>query len=129
LTGPARWICPRAGADPFAIVDVLVERVSQGLDHAARFPGLADTLGDDVRPPASRADVDRLEDRVEHPRDLVGETLEVGEGGAVDDQAPEDHHLAWSPHEYERPLRRPLSHLIRTDPPRRHAPGHSRPFH
>lgn len=65
-----------AGADPFAIVDVLVERVSQGLEHAARFPEVAGTLGGDVRPPASKADVDRLEERVIRAAPTLGLTVE-----------------------------------------------------
>lgn len=65
-----------AGADPFAIVDVLVERVSQGLEHAARFPQLAGALGGDVRPPSSRADVERLEERVARAAPTVGLTVE-----------------------------------------------------
>jgi hypothetical protein len=65
-----------AGADPFTILDVLVERVSEGLEHAARFPGLAGALGGDLRPPTSRADVDRLEERVIRAAPTVGLTVE-----------------------------------------------------
>jgi hypothetical protein len=38
-----------AGADPFTILHVLVERVSDGLEHAARLPGLAGALDGELR--------------------------------------------------------------------------------
>lgn len=66
----------QAGADPLVILDVLVERVSQGLEHAARFPGLADAFGGDLHPPTSKADVDRLEQRVIQAAPTLDLTIE-----------------------------------------------------
>lgn len=38
------------GADPLAVLDVMVERITEGLEQAARFPALATTMGDLTRP-------------------------------------------------------------------------------
>jgi hypothetical protein len=65
-----------AGADPFTTLDVLAERVSDGLEHAARFPA---SPGRSVAPcahPPSAADVDRLEQRVIRAAPAAGLTVE-----------------------------------------------------
>ncbi|MEU4624585.1 hypothetical protein AB0G04_32005 [Actinoplanes sp. NPDC023801] len=53
-----------AGADPFVLLDVLVERVTDGLEHGVRFPALAEKDGGEFEAPASQAEADALIDRV-----------------------------------------------------------------
>jgi hypothetical protein len=69
------------GADPFTVLDVLVERVTDGLERAARFPVLAEALGGDLHPPASAADVDRLEQQVIRAASTAG--MAVEEAGQI----------------------------------------------
>jgi hypothetical protein len=53
----------QAGADPLATLDVLVERVTDGLERAARFPALAAVMGGDLSPPSGPAEAGALLER------------------------------------------------------------------
>jgi hypothetical protein len=52
-----------AGADPLPVLDVLSERVADGLENAARFPALAAVMGGDLAAPTAPAEANALLER------------------------------------------------------------------
>ncbi|MFD1367931.1 hypothetical protein [Actinoplanes sichuanensis] len=67
-----------AGADPFVLLEVLVERVTDGLEHAARFPVLADKDGGGFEAPGSQEEADALIDRAARAAAQAGISREEG---------------------------------------------------
>lgn len=65
-----------SGADPMPVLGVLVKRVIDGLEQAARFPALADKLGGAVRAPSRRAEAVALGDRVTRAAPAAGLSAE-----------------------------------------------------
>jgi hypothetical protein len=49
-----------AGSDPLPVLDVLVERITDGLEQAARFPALAREMGGNLTAPTRPAEADAL---------------------------------------------------------------------
>ena len=52
------------GADPLAVLDLLVERITEGLEQAARFPALAAMMGGDLTRPTRPAEANVLLRRI-----------------------------------------------------------------
>ncbi|WP_346535341.1 hypothetical protein [Micromonospora sp. DPT] len=72
------------GADPFPVLDILVERLAEGLEQAARFPVLADKLGDGLTAhtrPTRPAEAAALRDRVTRAAPAAG--LDTEEAVAI----------------------------------------------
>jgi hypothetical protein len=67
-----------AGADPFVLLDVLVERVADGLEHGVRFPALAEKDGGEFEAPASQEEADALIERVARVAAQAGIDREEG---------------------------------------------------
>jgi hypothetical protein len=61
-----------SGADPLPILDVLVERVSDALEQAARYPALAETAGVGLAKPTDAAGVSAVLERVTRAGARVG---------------------------------------------------------
>ncbi|GAA4942438.1 hypothetical protein [Actinoplanes utahensis] len=82
-----------AGADPFVLLDVLVERVTDGLELGARFPALAEKDGGEFEAPDSQAAADVLIERVTRAAAQAGierdESIRITESYfTVDDWIP-----------------------------------------
>ncbi|MEV4280366.1 hypothetical protein [Actinoplanes xinjiangensis] len=67
-----------AGADPFVLLDVLVERVTDGLEQAVRFPVLAEKDGGAFEAPGSQEEADALIDRAARAAAQTGIGREEG---------------------------------------------------
>jgi hypothetical protein len=67
-----------AGADPFVLLDVLVVRVVDGLEHGVKFPVLAEKDGGEFEPPDSQAEADALIERVARAAAQAGIDREEG---------------------------------------------------
>ncbi|MFC4069874.1 hypothetical protein [Actinoplanes subglobosus] len=67
-----------AGADPFVLLDVLVERITDALEQAARFPVLAEKDGGEFEAPASQEEADALMNRVARAAAQAGIEQEEG---------------------------------------------------